>query len=156
MKHDHSTQYKAGSLSLIGAVSMGTAVIIGAGIFALTGQIAELGGQWFPLAFLVAAIVTAFSAYSYVKMSNAYPSAGGIAMFLQKAYGKASQTATCKDMLERTDHKLAEAKENIKQLKNIHDALEKLSESCPGGDMPLSECPILDHLYPQNATKTKG
>ena len=62
---------------------------------------------------------------------------------------KASQTATCKDMLERTDHKLAEAKENIKQLKNIHDALEKLSEACPGGDMPLSECPILDHLYPK-------
>ena len=41
----------------------------------------------------------------------------------------------------------------IKQLKNIHDALEKLSEACPGGDMPLSECPILDHLYPK---KTKN
>lgn len=93
MKHDHATQYKENSLSLVGAVSMGTAVIIGAGIFALTGQIAELGGRWFPLAFLVAAIVTAFSAYSYVKMSNAYPSAGGIAMFLQKAYGKSTVTA---------------------------------------------------------------
>jgi amino acid transporter len=93
MKHDHSTEYKENSLSLIGAVSMGTAVIIGAGIFALTGQIAELGGKWFPLAFLVAAVVTAFSAYSYVKMSNAYPSAGGIAMFLQKAYGKGTITA---------------------------------------------------------------
>ena len=95
MKHDHSapTQYKENSLSLVGAVSMGTAVIIGAGIFALTGQIAELGGKWFPLAFLVAAVVTAFSAYSYVKMSNAYPSAGGIAMFLQKAYGKGTITA---------------------------------------------------------------
>jgi len=93
MKHDHSTQYKENSLSLIGAVSMGTAVIIGAGIFALTGQIAELGGQWFPLAFLVAAVVTGFSAYSYVKLSNAYPSAGGIAMFLEKAYGKGVITA---------------------------------------------------------------
>ncbi len=72
---------------------MGTAVIIGAGIFALTGQIAELGGPWFPLAFLVAAVVTAFSAYSYVKLSNAYPSAGGIAMFLEKAYGKGTITA---------------------------------------------------------------
>lgn len=93
MDHDHTTQYKAGSLSLIGAVSMGTAVIIGAGIFALTGQIAELAGPWFPLAFLVAAVVTGFSAYSYVKMSNAYPSAGGIAMFLQKAYGRGTITA---------------------------------------------------------------
>jgi len=92
-QHGKATQYKENSLSLIGAVSMGTAVIIGAGIFALTGQIAELGGQWFPLAFLVAAVVTSFSAYSYVKMSNAYPSAGGIAMFLQKAYGKGTITA---------------------------------------------------------------
>ena len=31
--------------------------------------------------------MTAFSAYTYIKMSNAYPSAGGIAMILQKAYG---------------------------------------------------------------------
>ncbi len=92
-QHEKTTQYKAGSLSLVGAVSMGTAVIIGAGIFALTGQIAELGGKWLPLAFLVAAVVTGFSAYSYVKMSNAYPSAGGIAMFLQKAYGKGTITA---------------------------------------------------------------
>ena len=61
---------------------------------------------------------------------------------------KASQTATCKDMLERTEAKLTEAKENIKHLSKMHDALEKLSEACPGGDMPLSECPILDYLYP--------
>jgi len=93
MEHNHSAKYKKDSLSLVGAVSMGTAVIIGAGIFALTGQIAELGGRWFPLAFLIAAVVTAFSAYAYVKMSNAYPSAGGIAMFLEKAYGRGTITA---------------------------------------------------------------
>ncbi len=93
--HGRSAQYKENSLTLTGAVSMGTAVIIGAGIFALTGQIAELAGPIFPLAFLVAAVVTAFSAYSYIKMSNAFPSAGGIAMFLEKAYGKGAITAAC-------------------------------------------------------------
>lgn len=66
---------------------MGTGVMIGAGIFALTGQIAQLAGPLFPLSFIVGAIITAFSAYTYIKMSNAYPSAGGIAMILQKAYG---------------------------------------------------------------------
>ena len=66
---------------------MGTGVMIGAGIFALTGQIAELAGPILPLAFIAGAIVTGFSAYSYIKMSNAWPSAGGIAMILQKAYG---------------------------------------------------------------------
>lgn len=94
-KHGQNTSYKKNSLSLIGAVSMGTGVMIGAGIFALTGQVAELAREWFPLAFLVAAIVSGFSAYSYVKMSNAYPSAGGIAMFLEKAYGKGTITAAC-------------------------------------------------------------
>lgn len=71
---------------------MGTGVMIGAGIFALTGQIADLAGTWFPLAFVVAAIVASFSAYSYVKLANAYPSAGGIAMFLKKAYGRSLMT----------------------------------------------------------------
>lgn len=93
--HDRSAKYKENSLTLIGAVSMGTGVMIGAGIFALTGQVAELAREWFPLAFLVAAVITGFSAYSYVKMSNAYPSAGGIAMFLEKAYGKTFMTAGC-------------------------------------------------------------
>lgn len=88
-------EYKANSLSLVGAVSMGTGVMIGAGIFALTGQVAELAGNLFPLAFLVGAVVTGFSAYSYIKVSNAYPSAGGIAMILQKAYGRGTVTGAC-------------------------------------------------------------
>ena len=98
MEHSHedrSSNYKKNSLTLWGAVSMGTGVMIGAGIFALTGQVAELAREWFPLAFLVAAIVAGFSSYSYVKMSNAWPSAGGIAMFLQKAYGKGTMTGAC-------------------------------------------------------------
>ncbi|MCF3595032.1 APC family permease [Rhodobacteraceae bacterium LMO-12] len=81
------SEYKANSITLSGAIAMGTGVMIGAGIFALTGQIAQLAGPLFPLSFIVGAIVTAFSAYTYIKMSNAYPSAGGIAMILQKAYG---------------------------------------------------------------------
>jgi amino acid transporter len=73
---------------------MGTGVMIGAGIFALTGQVAELAREWFVLAFLAAAVVAGFGAYSYVKLANAYPSAGGIAMFLKAAYGKTTVTAT--------------------------------------------------------------
>jgi len=86
------TEYKEGSLTLIGAIAMGTGVMIGAGIFALTGQVAEFAGALFPLAFLTAAIISAFSAYTYIKVSNKYPSAGGIAMILRKAYGPATIT----------------------------------------------------------------
>jgi len=85
--------YEQNSLSLLGSVAMGTGVMIGAGIFALTGQIAEQAGGLFPLAFLSAAVVAAFSAYSYMKMAQQYPSAGGIGMFLVKAYGKGTVSA---------------------------------------------------------------
>ena len=90
MNHEHGhggDGYKKNSITLGGAVAMGTGVMIGAGIFALTGQIAELAGPLFPIAFIIGAIVTGFSSYSYIKMSNAWPSAGGIWMILQKCYG---------------------------------------------------------------------
>lgn len=90
---DRTPQYEEGSLSLVGAVALGTGVMIGAGIFALTGQMAGMTGRLFPLAFLAAAVIVAFSAYSYIKISNAYPSAGGIGMYLQKAYGPTLPTA---------------------------------------------------------------
>jgi len=94
MKHQHESEgYKENSITLSGAVAMGTGVMLGAGIFALTGQIAELAGPLFPLAFIIGAVITSFSAYSYVKMSNAWPSAGGIAMILQKCYGTGAVAA---------------------------------------------------------------
>jgi amino acid transporter len=90
---DRASQYSEDSLTLFGAVALGTGVMIGAGIFALTGQMAEMTGALFPFAFVSAAVVVSFSAYSYVKLSNAYPSAGGIAMYLKKAYGDTLATA---------------------------------------------------------------
>ncbi|PVY78141.1 amino acid/polyamine/organocation transporter (APC superfamily) [Tamilnaduibacter salinus] len=92
-EEDRSTHYREGSLNLSGTVMLGTGVMIGAGIFALTGQMAEMTGSLFPLAFLAAAIIMSFSAYSYIKISNTWPSAGGIGMYLHKAYGNRLPTA---------------------------------------------------------------
>lgn len=89
---ERSASYEQGSLGLWQTVAMGTGVMIGAGIFALTGQIAELAGGLFAVAFVVAAIISGFSAYSYIKVASAYPSAGGIAMILKKAYGSSTVT----------------------------------------------------------------
>lgn len=86
-------EYKKNSLTLKGAVALGTGVMIGAAIFALLGQVAELSGALFPIVFIVGALISGFSAYAYIKMSNAYPSAGGIAMYLKMAYGKGIVTA---------------------------------------------------------------
>lgn len=74
-------------LSLTGSVALGTGVMIGAGIFALVGQVAELAGGWVPWAFFAGAVVVGFSSYSYIRYSATNPSSGGIAMLLKDAYG---------------------------------------------------------------------
>ncbi len=74
-------------ISLAGSISLGTGVMIGAGIFALVGQVAGFAGDWFPVAFLLGAIVAGVSSYSYVRYSSVNPSSGGIAMLLKDAYG---------------------------------------------------------------------
>ena len=87
--------YQKNSINLWGAVGLGTGVMFGAAIFAVFGQVAELAGTLLPLAYIGGAIIAAFSAYTYVKMANVYPSAGGIGMFFVKVYGKTTITATC-------------------------------------------------------------
>ncbi len=74
-------------ITLAGSISLGTGVMIGAGIFALVGQVAGFAGDWFPLAFLLGAIVAGVSSYSYTRYSSENPSSGGIAMLLKDAYG---------------------------------------------------------------------
>ena len=91
---ENMQQKESEKLSLLGSVSLGTGVMIGAGIFVLMGQIAELVGGLFPLALIAGGIVSGLSAYSYVKFSNAYPSSGGVAKFLRKSYGPGVITGT--------------------------------------------------------------
>jgi amino acid transporter len=86
--------YQRNSINLWGAVGLGTGVMFGAAIFAVLGQVAELAGALFPLSYVGGAIIAACSAYTYVKMANLYPSAGGIGMFFVKVYGKGTMTAT--------------------------------------------------------------
>lgn len=85
--------YREGSLTLRGAVAMGTGVMVGAGIFALTGQVADLAGPLFPLALIAAALVAGLGSYSYIKVTRKHPSSGGIAMILTQAYGRTTIAA---------------------------------------------------------------
>jgi len=94
MQQMNDSQPEDQKLSLLGSISLGTGVMIGAGIFVLMGQIAELVGDLFPIAFIAGAIVVGFSSYSYVKFSNSYPSSGGVAKFLTKSYGPGTATGT--------------------------------------------------------------
>ncbi|MBR9764343.1 MAG: APC family permease [Rhodobacteraceae bacterium] len=61
--------------------------VLGTGIYALTGKVAEeVGGiVWLP--FLVAFVVAAMTACSYLELVTKYPRAAGAALYAEKAFG---------------------------------------------------------------------
>jgi APA family basic amino acid/polyamine antiporter len=61
--------------------------ILGAGVYAVTGEMAlEVGGVvWLP--FLVAFAVATMTAYSYLELVTKYPQAAGAALYTHKAFG---------------------------------------------------------------------
>lgn len=61
--------------------------ILGTGIYALTGQVAnEVGGAlWIP--FAVAFVAAFLTAFSYLELVGKYPRAAGAALYTQKAFG---------------------------------------------------------------------
>ena len=61
--------------------------ILGAGVYAVTGDVAgEVGGMaWLP--FLVAFAVATLTAFSYLEMVTRYPQAAGAALYAHKAFG---------------------------------------------------------------------
>src|SRR5688500_5619161 len=61
--------------------------ILGAGIYALVGQVAgKVGGAvWVP--FLVAFVLAALTATAYAELVGKYPQAAGAALYTNKAFG---------------------------------------------------------------------
>lgn len=76
-------------LSLPWLVFYGVGVTVGAGIFALVGQIVGLAGDHAPLAFLISGVVAGFTGFSYAALASAYPRAAGEALFVKMAAGEA-------------------------------------------------------------------
>ncbi len=64
-------------LRLLDITMIGVGAMIGAGIFALTGEAAHVAGPSFLLAFFLNGFVTLFSAAAYAELGSAFPEAGG-------------------------------------------------------------------------------
>lgn len=67
-------------------VAYGVGVMVGAGIYVLTGAVAGLAGPWAPLAFLLAGLVAAPTALSYAEFAARVPEAAGEAAFVAKGF----------------------------------------------------------------------
>ncbi len=77
---------KKKDLSLLNVISLGLGSIIGAGIFALLGQVILLAGHQTYLAFIIAGTTAIFSGYSYAKLAGRYPQSGGLTDYFHIAF----------------------------------------------------------------------
>ncbi|MBQ0720310.1 MAG: amino acid permease [Gammaproteobacteria bacterium] len=75
------------TLSLTQITLYGIGTILGAGIYVLVGEVANTSGTLMPFAFVLAALVVSFSAYSYGQLSRLYPVSAGEPVYVQQAFG---------------------------------------------------------------------
>lgn len=74
------------TLPLLTLYGLGT--IIGAGIYVLIGEVAKEAGMFAPVSFLVAAIIAAFTAFTYAELSSRFPKSAGEAYYAQTAFNR--------------------------------------------------------------------
>ena len=75
------------SLTLPLTVFYGLGTILGAGIYSLIGEVAGSAGMYAPLAFVIAAVIAAFTGLSYAELSSRYPRSAGEAVYVQQGLG---------------------------------------------------------------------
>jgi len=75
------------SITLPWLIFYGVGVTVGAGIFALIGEILALAGDKTPLSFLVAGAIAAVTGVSYILLVRRFPKAGGEAVFVNRGLG---------------------------------------------------------------------
>ncbi len=74
------------SLSLFQITFLGVGTMVGAGIYVLVGKIAGLSGGLSIWAFIAAAVIVSFSAYSHGFLAKHIPSSAGAAEYVNRAF----------------------------------------------------------------------
>jgi len=64
----------------------GLGTTIGAGIYALTGEVAGEAGYQAPLAFLLSALLAAATAFSFAELASRYPKSAGEALYVFRGF----------------------------------------------------------------------
>ncbi len=75
------------AISLPMLVLYGLGTTIGAGIYALVGELAGVSGYLAPAAFLMASLLGAITALSFAELSSRYPRAAGAALYTREGFG---------------------------------------------------------------------
>ena len=84
---------KQQGIGFLEATSIGVGGMVGGGIFAVLGLAVQLAHGGTPIAFAVGGIVALLTAYSYAKLSVAFPNQGGTVTFLDQSFGRGCSRA---------------------------------------------------------------
>jgi amino acid transporter len=82
------------NMNLWSVTAMGIGAMVGAGIFALLGEAALIGGSDTYIAFLLSGFVAILSGYSYAKLGIRYPELGGVSAYFDHAFGVSRLSGT--------------------------------------------------------------
>jgi len=74
------------TLSLPQLVLYGLGTTIGAGIYALVGEMAAISGYYAPVSFLLASVTAALTALSFAELSGRYPRCAGAALYVKEGF----------------------------------------------------------------------
>ena len=74
-------------LGLFEVTLYGVGLILGAGIYTVIGEAAGMAGESLPLAFLLSALIAAFTGLSYAELSTMFPEEGAEYVYTLKAFG---------------------------------------------------------------------
>jgi APA family basic amino acid/polyamine antiporter len=75
-------------ISLFGVTAYGVGNVLGAGIYALIGEVVGITGNMSWLAFIIAAITGAFTGLSYAELSAMYPKSAAEFVYAEEAFKK--------------------------------------------------------------------
>ena len=82
---DRPTLKRSLSLPLLTLYGLGTT--LGAGIYVLIGKVAGVAGMHTALAFMLAGVLAAFSAFSFAELGSRYPRSAGEAVYVHEGLG---------------------------------------------------------------------
>ena len=80
-------------IGLKGLTLYGIGVTLGAGIYALVGEMAAVAGLYAPLAFLLAGLLAALTGLSYAELGSRYPESAGEAAYVDAGFSRRWVTA---------------------------------------------------------------
>ncbi len=86
-------------IGLIGTMAIGIGGMVGGGIFAVLGVVAQAAGGGAPVSFAVAGVVAFLTAVSYAHLSVTHPSRGGTVVFVDRVFGIGTLTGALNNLL---------------------------------------------------------